>query len=336
MSDKVVRLVHSNSVQEEAAAWIARIDREGARPELVAEFEAWQAQSPRHAQAAQELAALWIDLDDLAKTAPARPASASGRRRVLAAGAAMAASVALAAGLWMAQRPAASPTLYDAPVGTHRVIALDDGSKIDLNTGGQVEVRYTGTTRDIRLLKGEAYFEVAPDAARPFSVYAQSGVVRALGTAFAVRLDGDEVEVTLTKGVIELAKLDVPASLEQASAAPRRRLATLSAAMGAESATIAPDGGLSREAGAEEADRKLAWRRGMLVFAGETLPEVVADVSRYTDMDIEIADPALNDLRVAGNFKAGEVEAMLEALQTGFGVRVERAGDKRVRLSAGS
>ena len=63
---------------------------------------------------------------------------------------------------------------------------------------------------------------------------------------------------------------------------------------------------------------------------------MVADVSRYTDMDIEIADPALNDLRVAGNFKAGEVEAMLEALQTGFGVRVERTGDKRVRLSAGS
>ena len=60
MSDKVVRLVHSNSVQEEAAAWIARIDREGARPELVAEFEAWQAQSPRHAQAARELAVLCV------------------------------------------------------------------------------------------------------------------------------------------------------------------------------------------------------------------------------------------------------------------------------------
>lgn len=336
MSDKIVRLVHSNSVQEEAAGWIARIDREGARPELVAQFEAWQAQSPRHAQAARELAVLWTDLDTLAEsaTAPARPARLA-RRQVLAAGAAMAATLALAAGLWMTQRPAA-PTLYEAPVGTHRLIALADGSKIDLNTGGQVEVRYSGQARDIRLLKGEAYFEVAPDAARPFSVYAQSGVVRALGTAFAVRLDGGEVEVTLTKGMIELAKLEAPASLDQAGAAPRRRLATLSAAMGTESATIAADGGFSLEAGTEEADRKLAWRRGILVFAGETLPEVVADVSRYTDMDIEIADPALNELRVAGNFKAGEVEAMLEALQTGFGVRVERAGDKRVRLSAGS
>ena len=336
MSDKIVRLVHSNSVQEEAASWIARIDREGTRPDLAAEFEAWKAQSSRHEEAARELTALWCDLDGLAEIAPAHRLKSSGRRRVLAAGAAMAATVALAAGLWMAQRPAATPTLYEAPLGTHRLIALPDGSKIDLNTGGQVQVRYTGKARDIQLLKGEAYFEVARDATRPFSVYAHSGVVRALGTAFAVRLDGGEVEVTLTKGSVELAKLDGPASLEQASVAPRRRLATLSAAMGAESATIAPDGALSREAGTEEADRKLAWRRGMLVFTGETLPEVVADVSRYTDMDIEIADPALNDLRVAGNFRAGEVEAMLEALQTGFGVRVERAGDKHVRLSAAS
>lgn len=339
MSDKVVRLVHSNAVEEEAAAWIARLDREGARPELVREFEAWQAQSPRHAQAAQELAGLWIELDALASpAAKGRPAKAGGRRRVLAAGAAMAATVALVAGLWMAQRPAppAAPTFYEAAVGTHRVISLADGSRIDLNTGSRVEVRYTAKARDVRLLAGEAFFEVAPDTARPFSVYAQDRVVRAVGTAFAVRLQADAVEVTLTNGVVELAKLEEPTALDQAGAAPRRRLATLSAARGTETAVIAADGVLSREPGADDADRRLAWRRGMLVFAGETLPEVVADVSRYTDVDIEIADPALNDLRLAGNFKAGEVEAMLEALQTGFGVHVERPSDKRVRLSAGS
>jgi transmembrane sensor len=72
----------------------------------------------------------------------------------------------------------------------------------------------------------------------------------------------------------------------------------------------------------------------MLVFNGETLPNVVADVSRYTDVQIEIADPTLNNLKVGGYFKVGEIDPMLEALESSFGVRVERVDDKHVRLSA--
>ena len=80
--------------------------------------------------------------------------------------------------------------------------------------------------------------------------------------------------------------------------------------------------------------RELSWRQGLLVFDGQPLAQVVADVSRYTDVQIEIGDPSLQEIKVAGYFDAGDVDPMLEALHSGFGVEVQRLGPKRVRLTA--
>ena len=125
-------------------------------------------------------------------------------------------------------------------------------------------------------------------------------------------------------------------SLGSAQALPRHVLTTVSAQKGAmEAALLASTHKVEKlDLAPPEATRKLAWRQGMLVFTGESLPSVVADVSRYTDVQIEIADPELNNLKVGGYFKVGEVEPMLEALEGSFGVRVERLDAKHVRLSA--
>jgi transmembrane sensor len=164
-------------------------------------------------------------------------------------------------------------------------------------------------------------------------------VVRAVGTAFVVRLQPKGIEVTVTKGTVELASLTSTrpvSSLSRAQALPRHVLTMVTADRGTtELAVLAPSHQVEKlDLAPPEATRKLAWRQGMLVFTGESLPSVVADVSRYTDVQIEIADPGLNDLKVGGYFKVGEVEPMLEALEGSFGVRVERLDAKHVRLSA--
>jgi len=346
MSDtsNLLNFTGAGSLEAQAADWVARLDRDDATNADRAAFEAWQARSPLHRRAAQRFESLWSGLDELAAlsaAAPIKPKSAPvwiTRRAVWSAAAAL--TVLIGAGLVVHNITRPQIQTYETAVGVQRTVTLADGSSVQLNTDTLVEVRYSNQARDLRLLKGDAFFDVAPNKARPFSVYASDGVVRAVGTAFVVRLQGREVDVTVTKGVVQLSSVSGRTStsrLEAVAALPRRPLATLYANSGTTEASVV-DAQLVRRADVapQEATRRLAWRQGMLVFTGDDLSEVIADVSRYTDVYIEIADPQLNHLKVGGYFKVGEVEPMLEALESGFGVRVERLDAKHVRLSAGA
>lgn len=350
MSDpsNVIPLVDPGTLEAQAAEWIARLDREPPSPEDLAAFAAWRALGPLHRQAADRLTDLWSELDVVAgqvaraddlRTPGVNPMRYAQRPWLGLAGLAAAALLTLGLGLALARFYLPQTQVYDTEVGGQRTINLEDGSTIQLNTDSKVEVRLTRSARDLRLLRGEAYFEVAPNPARPFSVYAQQDVIRAVGTAFVVRLKHEGVEVTVTKGKVELATLSRPAvesSLDRIANSPRRTLTLVSAA-----GRDTPQALVNRASEVEKLDlappdvsRKLAWRQGMLIFQGEDLQSVVADVSRYTDVRIEIADSSLRTLKVGGYFKVGEVEPMLEALRSGFGVRVERVDEKHVRLSA--
>jgi len=348
MSDpnNIIRLVDLASIETQAADWIARLDREAPSQCDLADFAAWKALSPQHQQAADRLEGLWSEFDILAKLTPAIQDRiiASAKRATpvppwWVAGLVAASLVVAGLGAVFVLQRLPHTQVYDTAIGGQRTINLEDGSSIQLNTNSQVEVRYSPKARDLRLIRGEAYFEVSPNKQRPFSVYAREGVVRAVGTAFVVRLTGDRVEVTVTKGKVELAAFTHPvgrASLDRVASLPRKPLTMVSATHGATELAVLDQTHLIEhlDLAAPEVTRKLAWRQGMLVFNGETLPNVVADVSRYTDVQIEIADPTLKDLKVGGYFKVGEIDPMLEALESSFGVRVERVDDKHVRLSA--
>ena len=352
-SGNVVRLVDLGAIEAEAAAWVARLDVATPSASDLAEFEAWKAQGAHYREAADRLDGLWSDLDVLGQLATpvsvgaprwgrawwgahGRPIGPRPRFAAFAAGLVVVIVLAMTSSQLLAPRT----DTYETAIGGQRTINLDDGSSVQLNTNSRLEVRYSGRARDLKLVKGEAFFEVAPNPRRPFSVYAQDGVVRAVGTAFVVRLRGEGVEVTVTKGTVELASLTRPAKvvpLDRVTSEPRRPLAMVSAMSGTvETAVLVQDSVESRAVSTPEATRRMAWRQGMLAFEGQPLSEVVADVSRYTNMEIEIADPDLRSLKVVGYFNVGEVEPMLEALETSFGVRVERLDPSHVRLTAAS
>lgn len=336
--NNILPFVDLAEIEAQAAAWLARLDRDDATEADHAAYAAWRAQSASHRDAADRLAGLWAEMDILGQLAgEARPAPrrARGPSRLrsfawghpgLAAAAALLVAV-VAGGAWYV-----APRTYATGVGQQRIISLSDGSSIQLNTDSRAEVRYTADTRAIRLTRGEAFFEVAPNKRRPFLVYAGNGVVRAVGTAFAVRIRGQAVDVTVTKGVVEFT--GAPPAGRPGAGPPR---AVLSAgAAEAEAGTLAGSQVTETKLASEAAGERLAWRSGMLAFTGQALPEVVAEMSRYTDVSIDASDPGLRDVRVAAYFKVGEVEPMLEAFRTGLGVRVERIDAKRVRLHAAS
>lgn len=361
------------AIEAEAAQWVALTERRDLTPDEQDAFDAWKAQSPQHRQVFAELAGVWAEFDGLYKLhdfvlppdaderdepAPAsvtdgaaehrrEPAGAAVRRIAVArrgAIAAMAAGVALlAVGAVTVQtmRPSAAdgPAVasYETALGEQQTFVLADGSAIMLNTASKAEVEFMPDARTIRLIRGEAHFDVAHDQARPFSVYAGENIVRALGTAFTVRVRSkDEVDVIVDEGRVAVmngreAQEPDAASGRAAGPAPAGEVATGGAAT-VKGGAIASMSQLTNE----ELLRKLAWRQGRLSFAGEPLRDVIEEIGRYTDIDIEVPDEALERIPIGGAFRVGEVDEFLSALETGFGVRVTRISDKHIILARAS
>jgi len=176
----------------------------------------------------------------------------------------------------------------------------------------------------VYLRKGEAYFTVAHDRARPFYVHAGDALVRAVGTAFDVRVrDDTRVEVIVTEGQVEV---QVAAAAGADDHVPGHA--------GAWSAARALDAGeqlltgpqtVVRAVSAQDIAASMAWRQGAVVFEGQALAEAAAELSRYTDTRFVVTDPRIKDLPVGGRFRTDDVEGFLFALQSAFPVVIRRS-----------
>jgi transmembrane sensor len=331
-SGNILNFPDRSPVEEEAARWVVRHDQGGLSPAERGQFEAWKQASPAHADAFARLSGHWRDLDELRALADAPAKTPWVQRPALWAGVGIAAAgvFAVIVGLGQFRGTPAPATeiaeqsglgVYKTKVGDQETITLADGSIVTLNTASQIEARMTGQERTVRLLEGEAYFQVAHDASRPFRVYAGDGVTVAVGTAFSVRLEKNAVEVVVSEGKVSYSRVADVATPE-----PVAYVAAGETALFSENVVI-------EKVDEAEVDRKLSWTEGRLVFAGDALSAVVADISRYTDIQFEFATQDLADLRVGGVFVVGEVDDMLDALETNFGLRAQRVGERLVRIT---
>lgn len=296
-----------------------------------AEILAWVALEPAHAVAFARAECAWKDAERLRALGAELPpdeeipdevvpvetepsSSGIGRRVVLWAG---------VAGLIAAAVPAMRMLGPDARTfaterGEVREVRLADGSTLHINTASRVEVAFTEDRRLVRLLEGEAAFEVAHDATRRFDVEAGGTTTRAIGTRFTVRRHDDDVEVTVTEGVV---------SVRGTAGAEARVAAGHGARIAGESiATSALDSlGVAR---------RTAWQARMLELDGMTIGEAVAEFNRYRQTPILIRDPSLASLRVGGRFGLMESDQFLSALQSGFGIVASRRSDGAVEIAA--
>ena len=229
---------------------------------------------------------------------------------------------------------------------------LPDGSSLWLNSSSKVQINYSDDYRRVHLLSGEAHFEVAKNAKRPFEVYADDRLVRAIGTAFTVhKLDGN-IEVLVSEGTVELAIVDNTLLVTPDDAKPvmitenvegnlmlnnkptkvKKTLGQLTA--GQRISIPVKDDNLSDidELDTGDVTRFLSWKDGKLVFAGESLEEVIKEITRHTQVKIDVIDPQLKTMRIGGQFQVGETDALFYVLESGFGINVKRLDDNHVQL----
>lgn len=276
-----------------------------------AQLDSWLAADSRNLGAYIRARAIWIDadrvaaLDDSVRAEPSRPRQGPRWRHY-----AMAASfvVALLGGGFAYDRLPGRVTTDRAEI---REVALADGSTAMLNGASTAQIRYREGERKIVMRGGEASFRVAHDATRPFVVDAGDLRITAVGTEFAVSMRQDDVEVTVAEGVVSIAR----AGSAEPPRYVRRNEQFVSTSIGARRAQLEP----------EEVERQLAWRRGLLVFSGQSLGRAVAEVNRYSDISVVIDDPTLARAEFVGVFRIGDGRAFADAAARAFnGVVVER------------
>lgn len=314
----------AEDIEHDASRWLAARDAGATSPAQTAEFNRWLEADIRHRVAYLRLEANWQRIAKLKELRPldrdVDPDLLKERRLRRPWPFAIAASLLLAIAVgafWFQQQRHAWQT-YETRVGVFSRIVLEDGSVVDLNTNSEVHVRLGAGKREIRLVRGEGRFQVAHDVNRPFVVAANETAVRAVGTAFTVRLrDASQVEVVVAEGKVAIA-------------APR--VANPSPLAAGEAAVVQPGRVSVSHVSPQALERRLAWTAGRLEFRGEPLADAVAEFNRYNLRQIRLATPALGGLRVGGNFKATDPETFAAALASAFKLHVEPANPDAIVL----
>jgi len=339
----------SDALEQAAADWLALRTSRALTPAEESAYAAWLATDPRCGPVMAELEAAWRTLDQLAfypretGAAPdpdffARPPEFRRPRRwVRPALTAVAAAAAVAVLVWF--HPWSTPA-PQSPAGAvaetgSRILHLADGSEVELNVGAEVTEHFTPEERRVRLVHGEAHFTVAKNPARPFVVEARGVAVRAVGTAFNVRMAPSAVEVLVTEGKVSVGSNAPPAS---GQAAPDAAFLEVGQRTVVDTSGPRPVPAAVESLAASEIDRLLAWQPTRLVFDSTPLAEAVIRINRHTAgvagaPHLRIGDVELGAMRISGRIRADNIASFVELMETGgFGVAAERAPDGDIVL----
>ena len=328
---EVHQLPDKEASERQASEWIARLNADDVSSDDLIRFEAWRKAHPLHARTYEELAATWRrvtaagpmvravswaqDINEISSIHPSR------RRWIYAVAATLIFAV---IGGWYTLRT--PEVVYRTAVGQYSVVTLPDGSTLELNTASIARVQYSRRARVIRLEQGEAFFQVAHNAARPFWVVVGDSWIRDVGTAFDVRRRDTGAEVTVSEGVVKVG---------HDSLSPRdlysKPIGDLHAAelRAGQQADIHQGATSIRTLSAEEIARFIAWRGGTVYFEDQPLSEVVSELARYTKLRLVVEDNDLRNLRIGGTFQASEagIQSFLKMLKDGLAINVRRDAD---------
>lgn len=310
------------TVQQQAEGWFARLRSESCSTAERREFDSWLAIDAAHASAYAQTERLWNELGSLlddaelkrARHAARRAAQTSMRRsagrRRLALAASFAGALIVAISFWFLSDHSATQR-YTTAHGEQRSIMLADGSRVMLNTDTVLDVRLGARIRSAQLMQGEALFDVVHDAAHPFVVHANGNVISDLGTRFDVNDGGQQTTVTVLDGLVNVERGNRATQLSRGQQ------------------LVAGDS-IWREGTADPAVTA-SWSRGQLAFSATPLAQAIASANRYAQEQLVIADPRLEAIKVSGEFRIGNTQAFVRALESAFPVRAEQSG-KTIRL----
>ena len=321
---------HGTVDEIDAAAqdWFLRLGTGDLSAQEHARFEAWRNADPRHRAAYEELRSLWADIDQLEPAfapqgrerraeppPPRRSRPPWWRSGAFATGLATACLLLFVFGPATSRLPARLLADHSTATGEQRMVSLPDGSIAWLNTDTAIDIAYTGERRRVKLLHGEALFEVQKDAARPFDVVAADGRTTAVGTAFAVKEVDGGATVTVTEGIVRVTSPD------------------------AASGPVPTDTGTMVEAGQQVSYRRgqapggirmldaaaaTAWRHGSIVIRGRPLAEALVEIGRYRDGRIVLMGNATRYGAVTARLALADLEGGIDAIAATHGLSVTR------------
>ena len=326
-------------IERTAAEWVLRRDR-GLTAQEQDELFQWLAADPRHGEALALQRWGWDELDRLAGLqtslgAVPDPNLFAPRAKVrvrrwwwLAATSSLAAAVALLITLRSppAKSESAAPTavVSTALAAPCERLTLEDGSVVDLNRGASAEVIYSATEQRVRLVRGEANFNVAKNTVRPFVVSAGGVDVRAVGTVFNVRLGGAALEVVVSEGRVKLEPPPVGTVAREATVLSVGESAVVS--LGSSSVPqVTP-------LAETELAARLAWQPRLLDFTGASLTEIVTEFNRRNPVQLVVGEPSLGTMRLSATFRSDNVEGFVRLMESDFGMRAEWRSEREIVL----
>ncbi len=335
----VYPMVSRKKRYDEASLWIARLDN-NLSSEDAAELQCWMAEHPENEKLLLEMALLWDKMDSLGRLSSLfEPAPKKQILWPIIATSAFASVFVCALMLWFSvindkSHPYPAPTeyVYQTGIGEHADVTLSDGTSLVLNTNSRMTVEYTDHHRLLTLERGEMYINVAKDKNRPLSVVAGGKVVEAVGTQFSVEINSDQnIELMVVEGKVKVGVL--PRAVDPTAIEQTIKLEGRPRMMAAGETTILSDDQSDiSNISVEDIEVKLSWRQGNLIFRGESLEDAVREVERYTPVEFVLLDQELKTIRVAGLFKAGDVEGLLITLRENFNIVYQYKDEKTVVL----
>lgn len=392
MKTNIEGFTNRRKINEEAAQWVLLLeDTQNLSNQQVEELNAWVATSNIHRECIESMAKSWGEMDLLAQvmlpkemhkpsvllnlttklllpvlalfsllTVTVKQSKNLLRPVVLAP--TLLCVVTFFGVISLQQTDNSTNLVLGTSIGENIRHNLPDGSSLWLNSSSEVKINYSEDFRRIYLLAGEAHFEVVKNASRPFEVYVDDRLVRAIGTAFTVHKLVGKIEVLVSEGTVELAIVDntlvvipddykaieieqnfegkiisVSSTLDKKDIANKpvsvkKMLGKLTA--GQRISIPVKNDNLSNidELDTGEVTRFLSWKEGKLFFAGESLEEVIKEITRHTQVKIEVLDPQLKSMRIGGQFQLGETDTLFYVLESGFGISVNKLNANHVQL----
>lgn len=320
------------TARAESSVWIVRLHSEERTPELEATLREWLAADPENARQFEHITDVWeiggaVTANGLPRM---RSWSAATRSRwTLAAAAALVCAISLFTAYWWW-----SGSAYVTHRGEQRLVRLDDGSRVSLNSDTRLRVEFGTNERRVRLEQGEGFFEVAKDARRPFIVQAGDRQVIALGTTFVVRYEPAGTAITLVEGKVAVSALGSfalpeegePTQQPNAPEQPQADIFTLTPGERLTLAKFAPP-----KIDAPRIDAITAWRRGEVLLEATPLTEAIAEMNRHDERQLVLDSKELATVRVSGVYRTGDSPGFARAVAELHGLRIIEGPD-RIRL----
>jgi transmembrane sensor len=327
-----------DAIETAAAEWLLERE-EGFTPQRARQFSTWRAADPRHETAlarTERALGLLAELPALRGPLQARLAEEAKlvrdtffRPPVWAVG--LAAAFVVGAMLWwFAPSRSVSTARYATAPTRQQQISLRDGSLLNLNVSTDVQVALTSEARRVKLTAGEAHFSVAHDAARPFIVTAGGVAVRAVGTAFSVRVGEQGVEVLVTQGQVEITR-------DADGQSPTTALPTGHPLLVAGERTVIaphvpPAATRIERVSADALETAVRWHSRIMTFSDLPLRDAITLFNRRNVQQLVLADATLGDRKIGGTFAADQVETLVQLLVEDGEIAVQRRDGNQIVL----